>query len=196
MIPESSLRWKMLALLAPAGALAGHCMAYVLAIPDAALRASVLAEAGHAWMDGVVAPLGVLTALLGVFLLYTRHLRAGPRAELLRREVCGWLAPRLAVAQFGAFSLLEVLERVVLGVPLAELITYGLLQHGAGAQAVVAVALTAAAWLVALGAERLSAREYTWWAPSPRAVPNTIRPGVPARSQSSSRALGARAPPR
>lgn len=195
LVTERRLRWLMLALLAPAGVCAGHCIGYLLAIPDAAERAEVLAETGHPFWLGQALPAGIAVAFSAIFVLLVGHLGRDARGRAVRRDVCTWLVSRLAVVQIVGFLAFEAVERLAVGEPLGGLIGTGILEHGLAAQIAVAGLLSGAVWLLAYAAERLRPVLMSWRAPSltpailavgPRRVVPKLDPVGP---------LGARAPP-
>jgi hypothetical protein len=130
-----------LAGMALGGAVAGHCLAYLVAIPSHDARHVVLAETGHGyWPVAVVAALAA--SLLAVGWVAMRHARAAVAGRVRVGDVSRWLAPRLAAVQLLLYGAGEVTERVVAGVPLAELLHEGLLPWGLLAQLVVALLVT------------------------------------------------------
>jgi hypothetical protein len=148
-------RLGVLALLVPAGVLCGHVLTYLLAIPDPVRRAAVLADTGHAWWAPAVL-VGAVLAVGGIlWVLAGRLSEAGgdPRG----RDLAGWLAPRLAAWQIVLFTAIEVTERILTGHALSDLIRHEIVEHGVLAQVVVAVALTAVLWCLALTVELVCA---------------------------------------
>jgi hypothetical protein len=130
-----------LAGMALGGVVAGHAIAYLAAIPSHATRHDVLAETGHGyWAVAVVVALAA--SLLATGSVAVRHARAGAAGRTCRRDLSRWLAPRLAAVQLLLYLVAEATERVVAGVPLAELLHEGLLPWGLLAQLVVALLLT------------------------------------------------------
>lgn len=99
-----------------AGVLIGHWMAYLLAFPDAAVRAEVLAHAGHGYWSLAVKGVVVLAAA-GVAAVLVRAFWERGAAEAHITFLEGWsaLAARLACLQMGGFLVLEVSERAVAG---------------------------------------------------------------------------------
>ncbi|HEY8557050.1 MAG TPA: hypothetical protein VIM97_06850 [Actinomycetes bacterium] len=136
---------------AVAGAALGHTLIYLTAEPDADLRHAILTRTGHGYWSVAVAAAVVLGSLSAVGTV-ARHLLGGPRhdpggdaAESLEA-----LARRLAALQVGIYLVQEVVERVVVGASVADLLgPPHLLLTGVAVQALVAVGV--AAVLVALG---------------------------------------------
>src|SRR6266508_3519873 len=102
------LAWVSTVPLMAAGLLAGHALAYRLAIPDGDVRAHALAHSGHGYLAYAPAALAVcLTLVLAALAL---RARAAFRGESRPRS-----APPAIVAMLppAAFVLQEYLERVV-----------------------------------------------------------------------------------
>lgn len=192
---ERRLRLVMLALLAPAGVCAGHCLGYLLAIPDAAERARVLAETGHPFWLGQALPAGIAVAFSAIFALLVGHLGRDPRGRAVRRDVCTWLVSRLAVVQMIGFVTFEAVERVAVGAPLGALAGIGVLEHGLASQIAVAGLLSGAVWLLAYAAERLRPVFVSWQAPSVSPAIRVVLAQRVAPKLDPVRPLGARAPP-
>ena len=192
---ERRLRLLMLALLAPAGVCAGHCLGYLLAIPDAVERAQVLAGTGHPFWLGQALPAGIAVAFTAIFVLLVGHLGRDPGGRAVRRDVSTWLVSRLAVVQMIGFVTFEAIERVAVGAQLGELAGIGVLEHGLASQIAVAGVFSAAVWLLAYAAERLRPVLVSWQAPSVAAAVVVVRPQRVAPKLDPVRPLGARAPP-
>ncbi len=119
--------------IAWAGLVLGHSLTYLLAYPSASARRTHLLATGHAWLGPAALSVGAaIPALLVV--AAARAVRTGAAAR-------GRLLPWLALAQVGAFLIVEVVERGPdLGAALADpAVLLGV---------VVQVAVAAAAWLV------------------------------------------------
>jgi hypothetical protein len=186
-------RLGVLALLVPAGVLCGHVLTYLLAIPDPVRRAAVLADTGHTWW----APAVLVGAILGVggvlWVLAGRLSEAGsdPRG----RDLAAWLAPRLAAWQIAVFAAIEVTERVLTGHALSELIRHEVVEHGLLAQVVVALALTAVLWCLALTVELVCAAIDRPRLQPPARPVRLIRGGVEPPRRHRRAPLRTRAPP-
>ena len=88
----------------PAGVLAAHAVAYLIAFPDASQRSAILAATGHGYVRnaGLVAIVGAAVALT--------------LAAARGFETRWWdAALRVAALQTGAFIAVEMLERVAVG---------------------------------------------------------------------------------
>jgi hypothetical protein len=102
----------ILAAFAAAGLVGAHVLAYAIALPDAAIRATILRGTGHGYLSaaGVVA---VVAAIFGSFAAAW----LGGRSQ--RSVPIGWrqAALRIAAVQTGAFVVLEVAERAAVNIP-------------------------------------------------------------------------------
>lgn len=150
----------LLAGVALSGVVAGHTVAYVAAVPSAATRHDVLAQTGHGYWP-VAVLVGLAACLCAAGSVALRHARAAAGGRALGADVSGWLAPRLAAVQILLYVAVEATERVVAGVPLAELLHEGLVLRGLLAQLLVAVLATVLLGWLARAAElvgRLLAR--------------------------------------
>ena len=155
-LPESTgmelrgaIRRLPLAGAAVAGAAVGHSIAYLIVAPQGRSRAVLLAGTGHGYRSTFAAEI-----ILGLLAVATFVARRFDRGLHRRRRPGGdepWarVALRLCLLQVAIFVLQELLERVVAGSPLGELIGDRLLFVGILAQ--VAVAIGAATLLVLLG---------------------------------------------
>jgi hypothetical protein len=175
-----------------AGLLLGHAIAYVLAVPDPHHREVVLAGTGHRYLPAA-GEAALLLALAGVAALLVRaRLTGGPGAV----EGFAPIARLLALVQAGAFAGQEILERLVTGSSLGDLLHGRVLAVGLIVQVAVAIGGAAALrWLA-----RLSARIVR--APAARTPP--ARPAlagvVPTtawrpRARDAARPWNERAPP-
>ncbi len=187
------LAWVSTVPLLAAGLLAGHALAYRLAIPDGDARAHALAHSGHGYLAYAPAALAVcLTLVLAALAL---RARAAFRGESRPRS-----APPAIVAMLppAAFVLQEYLERVVHSGHLAWTVALApTFLLGLALQLPVALAALVVAqildWLahavgVALAGER---PRFALLPPAlqPVAVPSRPRVGILARG------YGERAPP-
>jgi hypothetical protein len=122
-----------------AGVVAGHTLTYFAAIPGGSDRAAFLAATGHSyWRNALVVAL--LLEVLGAGVVAIRGFRAGLRGSLPIQHGTGQLAARLALIQVGAFSALEVGERLVSGVGVSGMFAHHLFALGIVIQVLVAVA--------------------------------------------------------
>lgn len=137
-----------LAAVAAASVLLGHSAAYVAAVPNAGLRDTILLNSGHAyWMLGVK-----LALVLGGAAL------AASGMDALRRGIGrldapdGWRFSHALVAlvliQTAGFTLLEVSERILVGLPVGEMLQHDLFAWGIAVQLLIApLGALALAWL-------------------------------------------------
>lgn len=109
--------------MAVAGLFVGHLLVYRLIAPNALQRAVLLASTGHAYLPPALAG-GAALAGMGAaasFLLAFRRGRAAAGGPWGRRSPLLWSLVLPAVAQAGAFVVLEVAERLLSGIPLGGL---------------------------------------------------------------------------
>ena len=137
--------------IAVGGVLVGHWLTYLAVAPLAGRRAAILHQTGHAYL-GMANDLVLVVALAAIATMFIGQLAdptpvgrlSGIAARVIRFQVC-------------AFVLLEVLERVTAGAPLAQLIHTGILPIGIAAQAVIGyLAAQAIRWLLR-AADRVAA---------------------------------------
>ncbi|HEU5002788.1 MAG TPA: hypothetical protein VFW71_08425 [Actinomycetota bacterium] len=105
--------------VAVAGLFVGHLLVYRLIAPNAIQRAVLLASTGHAYLPPAVAG-GAALAGIGAIASFLLAFRRG-RAAIRGRSPLLWALVLPAVAQAGAFVVLEVAERLLSGVPLGGL---------------------------------------------------------------------------
>ena len=130
--------------VAAGGVLLGHWITYQLASPHTHAREILLARTGHVYL-GFVNDLGIALTLAAVAAVVLGHLtdRDQPPAGVGR-----WFL-RLACFQLSAFLAMEVVERVSIGAPLADLMHHGLLPTGIAVQVAVALGgALAVCWLL------------------------------------------------
>ena len=124
--------------IASAGVMISHWLTYLLHVPAADHRSGVLAATGHGYQPFLGQAVAVLLAVSIAALFLGRAILAHPVSDRS-------LAVRLAGVQVGTFAGMEVVERLVAGVGLADLTSGGLLPLGVGLN--VAVALLGAVLL-------------------------------------------------
>jgi hypothetical protein len=132
---------------AVAGAVAGHGLAYALAVPQPGPRLALLTGSGHQYWSAAIAAAIVLgLGSLGATL--ARSFRAGLRPEgRPAGEPLGRLAARLALLQVTIYLVQELIERLAAGVPLWGPVDGRLLLTGVTVQLLVAAGLALAlAW--------------------------------------------------
>jgi hypothetical protein len=176
--------------VAVGGVLVGHWLTYLAAAPIAGSRAAILHETGHAYL-GMANDLALVAALAAMAAMFIGQLtRPAPPGQL------GELTGRVIRFQVSAFVLLEVLERVTAGSPLAELIHTGILPIGIAAQVGIGwLAARAIRWLLRT-ADRVAAAFGRAPVPTRRIGPRLLLPErvfVPAGRHLS--AAGVRGPP-
>jgi hypothetical protein len=143
---RTSARGLAVAGMAGVGILLAHWLAYLVAVPNAALRSAVLAHTGHAYW-GVAVKGASAFAVVAVAAMLARIVGWSlPGADPGLRF--GALVARLAALQVGVFAAMEVAERIAAHVPVTTDLgaTFAL---GIGLQ--VLVALAGALLLVWLG---------------------------------------------
>lgn len=106
--------------VAVAGLFVGHLLVYRLIAPNALQRAVLLASTGHAYLPPALAA-GAALAGMGAIASFLLAFRRGRGARGSRRSPLLWAVVLPAVAQAGAFVVLEVAERLLAGVPLGGL---------------------------------------------------------------------------
>jgi hypothetical protein len=168
------------------GLVVGHELTYALVVPDAARRDSLLLSTGHAYFPALAR---VALALGGValgawFLRELSAIRRGAPAQAFRT---------LALVQTTAFAALEIVERILSRVPLAELVR-DRVALGIAIQIVVAWALAAVVSALGRAARRLAARRPAWRRPTPTVVVSVTPTAASTPVHRSTAA--ARAPPR
>lgn len=167
-MPEGSsgrARRLILVLTAVAGVVAAHGLEYTAAHLDPAGRSHHLHATGHGYWPGAVrvaiaaavlamgvaAGSGVRRALDRSCALQARGGSGAPASHVLR------VAP-LALVQVTLFGGMEILERVVAGADLAELVRTPWFAAGVVLQVLVAAGAVVVLRLIGAGAERLLAR--------------------------------------
>src|SRR6266571_883899 len=134
-----------LAPAAVAGAVLGHALIYLAAVPDAQARAALLAQSGHGYWPVAIAVATVLGAVAAAGTV-SRHLLAGLRRapRPAATDGLGATARRLALLQTGIFVVQEAAERVAAGAPLPGLLQHHeLLLSGVAVQVLVALGMAA-----------------------------------------------------
>jgi hypothetical protein len=126
---------------AVAGAVAGHGLAYAVAVPQPGPRLALLAGSGHQYWSAAIAAAIVLgLGSLGATL--ARSFRAGLRSKgRPPGDPLGRLAARLAVLQVTIYLVQELIERLAAGLPVLGPVDDRLLFVGVGVQLLVAAAL-------------------------------------------------------
>ena len=156
-----------LALFAAAGLVGAHVVAYVIALPDAAVRSAVLRMTGHGYFSAAVV-VATVAGIFGSAAAAAVGFRGGRRAPPIRWRAA---ALRIALVQVGAFCVLEFAERAAAGGPVS--LSPKLLAVGVAVQ--IAIAVVAAIVLVLIArVATLAARAWTqplpWTRPIRRVV--------------------------
>jgi hypothetical protein len=161
-----ALRSLVLFATALAGLVGGHLLGYLFAVPDAGERDALLARTGHSYLSKavIVALAATIVAGAAASVLGAARARRPGRGPLSYRSV----AIHLVALQLTGFLLLELAERLLVGIPGADLLG-PVLVLGLPLQALVAAAGALVLILVARTAEAV--------------VRALARPGFPAEAQ-------------
>jgi hypothetical protein len=139
--------------VAVAGAVLGHMVAYVLAVPSPTVRVALLGATGHAYWTAAIAA-GVVLGLASVGATLGRRFRAGLGSDRPQPdEHLGRLAGQLAGFQLAIYLVQETLERLEAGIPLHALLDGRLLVTGVVVQAAIALVLAVLLKLAGRAAE-------------------------------------------
>jgi hypothetical protein len=137
MTDRRALRGLPLAGMAIVGVALGHWLSYLLAIPDAHLRAEVLAQSGHGYWT-VAVKAAMVFGCVGVGTLLLRHLNAHMRGEPSIEDRPAAVALRLALLQVAAFVAMEAVERTIAGEPVSQVFRHHIFLFGVALQVAVA----------------------------------------------------------
>jgi hypothetical protein len=177
------------------GAVAGHTLTYLLAVPTAGAREALLASTGHSYWSAAVA-VALVLGVLSAGSVTVRHFRGGLHGE---RTMGAGGVPRLALLlgalQVGIFLVQETVERLDAGAGLASLRTDRLLLIGVLVQTLVAAALAVALFFLARAASA-AGRALRAAPPPVRHAAPLPRPALALRSRLVVAGGGSRAPPR
>jgi hypothetical protein len=153
------MRWRRVAHRLPltgvavAGAVAGHMVAYVLAVPSPTVRVALLGATGHVYWTAAIAAASVL-GLASVAATLGRRFRAGLLASRPQPgERLGRVAAQLAGFQVAIYLVQETLERLEAGIPAHALLDGRLLVIGVAVQTAVALVLAVLLTLAGRAAE-------------------------------------------
>jgi hypothetical protein len=196
------MRWRGVAHRLPltgvavAGAVVGHMVAYVLAVPSPTVRVALLGATGHAYWTAAIAA-AVVLGLASLAATLRRRFRAGLLASRPQpADRLGRVAGQLAGFQVAIYLVQETLERLEVGIPAHALLDGRLLVTGVVVQSAIAVVLAVLLTVVGRVAEAVGRA----LRPRPRRVEPAGRPVVdlvvawPSRLLAAG--LGSRAPPR
>jgi hypothetical protein len=134
----------ILACSAAAGLVGAHVIAYIVALPDPAVRATVLRATGHGYFSAA-AVAAVVAGIFGVLGAAALGYRRG--GGMVRPVGLRHTAVRVAAIQSAAFVILEVAERAAANVPLVTM-NVRLLLIGIGVQALLGCLAAAIVLLV------------------------------------------------
>ena len=122
------------------GAVAGHAVTYMVAIPDPLTRQLFLAATGHGYLPAVV-PAALILGIFAALSTVIRHL-GGDRESSADRWTWGRTIGTLGLLQCGIFLTQETIERIAVGAPPETLFRDHVLPIGLLVQIVVAVVVT------------------------------------------------------
>jgi hypothetical protein len=153
------MRWRRVAHRLPltgvavAGAVVGHMVAYVLAVPSPTVRVALLGATGHAYWTAAIAA-AVVLGLASLATTLARRFRAGLLAGRPEPgERLGSVAAQLAGFQIAIYLVQETLERLEAGIPAHALLDSRLLVTGVIVQTAIALALAVLLTLAGQAAE-------------------------------------------
>jgi hypothetical protein len=197
------MRWRRFAHRLPltgvavAGAVVGHMVAYVLAVPSPTVRVALLGATGHAYWTQAIAAASVL-GLASLAATLRRRFRAGRLASRPEPgERLGIVAGQLAGFQIAIYLVQETLERLEAGIPAHALLDGRLLVTGVIIQMAIALALAVLLTLAGRAAEAVGralrgpARHLER---TGQPLPDLVVVAWPSRLLAAG--LGSRAPPR
>jgi hypothetical protein len=181
--------------VAVAGAVVGHMLAYVLAVPSPTVRVALLGATGHAYWTAAIAA-AVVLGLASLAATLGRRFRAGLLASHPQpADRLGRVATQLAGFQLAIYLVQETLERLEAGIPPHALLDGRLLLTGVVVQCAIALLLA----VVLAAAGRVAEAAGRALRPQPRRLEPTSLPAVelvvawPSRLLAAG--LGSRAPP-
>jgi hypothetical protein len=153
------MRWRRVAHRLPltgvavAGAVIGHMVAYVLAVPSPTVRVALLGATGHAYWTAAIAA-SVVLGLASLAATLGRRFRAGLLAGRPQPgERLGHVAGQLASLQIAIYLIQEALERLEAGIAPHALLDGRLLVTGVVVQTAIALVLAALLTLADRAAE-------------------------------------------
>jgi hypothetical protein len=197
------MRWRRVAHRLPltgvavAGAVVGHMVAYLLAVPSPTVRVALLGATGHAYWTAAIAAASVL-GLASLAATLRRRFRAGRLAGRPEPgERLGIVAGQLAGFQIAIYLVQETLERLEAGIPAHALLDGRLLATGVIVQMAIALALAVLLTLAGRAAEAVGralrgpARHLER---TGQPLPDLVVVAWPSRLLAAG--LGSRAPPR
>ena len=147
------------------GAVAGHAVTYMVAIPDPVTRQLFLAATGHGYLPAVV-PAALILGIFAALSTVIRHL-GGHRENSVDRWTWGRTSETLGLLQCAIFLTQETVERVAVGAPLGTLFHDHVLPIGLLVQLGVAVVVTLVLFALGRTVEAVAAA-LSQRAPAPR----------------------------
>jgi hypothetical protein len=159
-----------LAGIAGAGVVLGHWAAYVVAMPQAAPRATVLTASGHAYWLGAV-KLAVVLGLSAVGAVVIRQFVAPTRSTRAALHPYTRLVSQLAILQVLGFTAMEIIERMAAHAPVAAMFGHHIYILGLAVQFLVAPIGA----LVLLWVGRAAAHVAVALLRRPRRITSTVR---------------------
>jgi hypothetical protein len=195
------MRWRQLTHRLPltgvavAGAVIGHMVAYVLAVPEPTVRVALLGATGHAYWTAAIAA-AVVLGLASLAATLGRRFQAGLQAGPPQPgERLGHVAGQLASFQIAIYLVQEALERLEAGIAPHALLDGRLLVTGVVVQGAIALVLAVVVTLAGQAAEAVGRALR-------RSPGRLVRAGLPLLdlvvawpSQLLAAGLGSRAPP-
>jgi hypothetical protein len=147
------------------GAVAGHAVTYMVAIPDPVTRQLFLAATGHGYLPAIV-PAALILGIFAALSTVIRHL-GGHRENSVDRWTWGRTIETLGLLQCAVFLTQETVERVAVGAPLGTLFHDHVLPIGLLVQVGVAVVVTVVLFALGRTVEAVAAA-LSRRAPAPR----------------------------
>jgi hypothetical protein len=182
--------------VAVAGAVVGHMVAYVLAVPSPTVRVALLGATGHAYWTAAIAAASVL-GLASLATTMARRFRAGLLASHPQpTERLSRLAAQLAGFQVAIYLVQEALERLEAGIPPSALLDGRLLVTGVVVQTAIALVLAVLLTLAGRAAEAVGRALRRPDRHPGRTAPPLLDQVAAWPSRLLAAGLGSRAPPR
>jgi hypothetical protein len=147
------------------GAVAGHALTYIVAIPDPVTRQLFLAATGHGYLPAAV-PAALILGFFAALSTVIRHL-GGARESSVERWTWGRTIETLGFLQCGIFLTQETIERIAVRAPAGTLFHDHVLPIGLLVQLGVAVVVTLVLFTLGRTVEAIAAA-LSRRAPAPR----------------------------
>jgi hypothetical protein len=138
------------------GAVAGHTVTYMVAVPNAATRRLFLAATGHGYWPAAV-PAALVLGIFAAVSTLIRHVGLDGETDSARGWSWGRTVAILGLLQAGIFLTQETIERVAAGAPLGTLLQDHVLAIGVLVQVGIAAVVAAVLFVLARTAEVLAA---------------------------------------